>query len=594
MISFKNIFRNSTAIFSFFTIYLCLYSQLLASAQKDETTLNIVIGRCETTRHPFAKKNLSNSAASFFLHLHSLPLFTLNEKNQWACLLCRKFPQIQDRSLEKITGKNKSKFLKMHLELDPSYKWGDGENITGKDLVFTWEISKNITHNFIGKSFFRNIDQIILDPKNARNLTIFFKSEKYFYADWGEIHLIPQHLEQEIWTKAKKDFKKYMQDSLYLNNPSHPGLYSGAYLYSEISKKYGFLSMKQNPYYFSKFHLFKRLKILMPEQVSTKHMNNNQSLIISETLHENEHDLNKVKSWIYRNKDLIKQFNLREIWGDSIVFEHIALNHRNPILKDKRIRKALAYAVDKNFIIDGMYQDELLPAASFLHPTNPNFSPLVTMYDFNLEKSRKILDSAEWILDENTQIRYKSGIPLNLNITTNKISHRKILVKNLIKNWQAIGFRVSVKFQGDPDFFQKTLTKIKFSGATLFSWKIPTDASLYSIFHSKSIPNIYNHYEGQNISAWINGKIDQSISKLETEFQQEKRKRLYSQIQKIYSDELPSIPLFFRFKKAYASPLVHHYKIPSNQFPSSLLTKNFERIFDNISRKKERSKSEFF
>ena len=96
----------------------------------------------------------------------------------------------------------------MHLELDPSYKWGDGENITGKDLVFTWEISKNITHNFIGKSFFRNIDQIILDPKNARNLTIFFKSEKYFYADWGEIHLIPQHLEQEIWTKAKKDFKK--------------------------------------------------------------------------------------------------------------------------------------------------------------------------------------------------------------------------------------------------------------------------------------------------------------------------------------------------------------------------------------------------
>lgn len=96
----------------------------------------------------------------------------------------------------------------------------------------------------------------------------------------------------------------------------------------------------------------------------------------------------------------------------------ITLNASRPALNDLRVRQAIAYAINKDEIVEGLtYGYEEVAELPFT-PDSPYMDiELETHYNYDLEKANELLDEAGWVMNESTGIREKDGETLILKLT---------------------------------------------------------------------------------------------------------------------------------------------------------------------------------
>jgi peptide/nickel transport system substrate-binding protein len=63
---------------------------------------------------------------------------------------------------------------------------------------------------------------------------------------------------------------------------------------------------------------------------------------------------------------------------------------------------------------------------------------------------------------------------------------------------------------------------------------------------SNSIPTEANNYGGSNYPGWANPEFDAAIIAAARELDPIKRQAIWTQMQRLYADDLPVIPLYFR------------------------------------------------
>ena len=71
--------------------------------------------------------------------------------------------------------------------------------------------------------------------------------------------------------------------------------------------------------------------------------------------------------------------------------------------------------------------------------------------------------------------------------------------------------------------------------------------------HSEQIPSEKNAWGGQNYTGFANAEMDALLDAIEVELDRVKRKKLWSRLQRLYAEELPVIPLYWR-AEAYILP----------------------------------------
>src|SRR5258708_8129674 len=76
--------------------------------------------------------------------------------------------------------------------------------------------------------------------------------------------------------------------------------------------------------------------------------------------------------------------------------EHIDLNLENPILGDKSVRKALAFALDRQDLVNRVLSGQSTPADSLIPPISALFNPDTPKYAFNPDQAKSLLDAAGW------------------------------------------------------------------------------------------------------------------------------------------------------------------------------------------------------
>ena len=69
---------------------------------------------------------------------------------------------------------------------------------------------------------------------------------------------------------------------------------------------------------------------------------------------------------------------------------------------------------------------------------------------------------------------------------------------------------------------------------------------IYGTLATSAIPNAENNFGGANYSQFSDPTMDRLIGEVQRELDPAKRKPLWAQMQKIYTEELPVLPLFFR------------------------------------------------
>lgn len=232
-----------------------------------------------------------------------------------------------------------------------------------------------------------------------------------------------------------------------------------------------------------------------------------------------------------------------QLRADDFNFDHIVMNLRSPLLMKRQVRHALALATPKEEIIAKAFGGEAIPAASPVHPRSPFFSPDIVFHPHDPEKARRKM-SELWERYNAPEIAAKDA---RLPLLVVSDPRAKTIARLLAKAWAKLGFQVQIVVK-EPEAFRRALEKRNFPGAALLSLRLHPHASLFYFYHSEQIPVLSNRYQGFNIGGWISPGADKVLTKLKNVIPLKERIQYMAKFQKMYTEDLPSIPLLFRLK----------------------------------------------
>src|SRR5687767_5625739 len=90
----------------------------------------------------------------------------------------------------------------------------------------------------------------------------------------------------------------------------------------------------------------------------------------------------------------LQKDHLKITQGQGVDYAYIGLNMRDPVLKDKRVRQAIAYAVDRQAIVDYLRRGLAKSAVGVLSPVEWAFEPDVPQFPHDVERAKQLLEEA--------------------------------------------------------------------------------------------------------------------------------------------------------------------------------------------------------
>lgn len=229
---------------------------------------------------------------------------------------------------------------------------------------------------------------------------------------------------------------------------------------------------------------------------------------------------------------LQKEPNLEVEQSPGTILSYLAFNLRDPILRDVRVRQAIAYAIDRRPMIEYLWRNFAQPAASILPPQSWACNPDVPKYDFAPEKANKILDDAGY--------PEKDGVRFHLTIKTSTEESTRLLAAVLQQQLRAVGIVLDIRtFEFATFFADVTSGAYQIYSLRWIGSNEDPDIFEYA-FHSDNFPP-----HGANRSYYVNPRIDVLIGQGRSETDLDRRKAIYDEVQTILATDLPYINLWF-------------------------------------------------
>ncbi|HEY2496628.1 MAG TPA: ABC transporter substrate-binding protein [Candidatus Angelobacter sp.] len=231
------------------------------------------------------------------------------------------------------------------------------------------------------------------------------------------------------------------------------------------------------------------------------------------------------------------------------VMAYLAFNLRDPILKDVRVRQALAHAIDRGAMLHYLFGDEGRLADSVLPPQHWAYSGNVAHYPYDPAKANAMLDGAGYV-------RGKDGTRFHLTMKTSTEETTRLLAAVLQQQLQKVGIALDIRsfefatFYSDVEKGSFQLYSLRWIGGN-------EDPDIfYYAFHSSSFPPKH-----ANRSYYVNPEMDRLIEAGRSSVDQEKRKQIYAQIQQILARDLPYIDLWYFDNVVVHSTRVHNLHV---------------------------------
>ncbi|AWV89601.1 ABC transporter substrate-binding protein [Bradymonas sediminis] len=243
----------------------------------------------------------------------------------------------------------------------------------------------------------------------------------------------------------------------------------------------------------------------------------------------------------------------------SFKYTYVAFNLEHPILKNPKVRQAIAHGIDREAIIEYKFRGLARLSTGMLSPGHWAYEGDVATYDFDVERAKKLLDEAGYPDPDGDGPlpRFK----LEFKVSANKF--RKSLVQLMAHQLARIGIDVTVRSYEWGTFYSDI--KSRNFELTTMQWPSVLDPGLYTwIFHSKNIPSPENRSAGANRGAYSNPRVDALLERGEHETDVEKRKAIYHEVQQILAEDLPYISLWHEDNIAVTSVGTQGYFMTPN------------------------------
>ncbi len=399
-------------------------------------------------------------------------------------------------------------------------KWSDGAPFDADDVVFTTNQVNNPANNVVSRDGW---DQIARVDEPDKYTVVYHLKKPYssfavtFFSTGGaNPSVLPQHLLRGL---------KNLNDAPY--NALPVGI--GPFKYTAW-KRGDSVEMVANPAYFRGTPKLAKIAFkIIPDRNTT---------LAQMRTHELDLWL-PISPHFYPQATAIA--GIKGLSKPGYFFDHLDFNLSRPILKDRAVREALRYAVDRKTINDkvqnGLYvltESPVTPASKFYDPI-----PLVP---FDLAKANAILDAAGWKRGADG-IRAKDGARLSLTFASSAGSPDTDTIIEIVRSgWKQLGVDFSVKRYLSSQFFAPVAEGgIIYGGkfdVVFFAWGSDTNEDMSNLYACYRFPP-----DGQNDPRWCDPAATAAMDRAKTTYDQAKRAPDLKYVQEAVYNAIPTIVL---------------------------------------------------
>ncbi len=248
-----------------------------------------------------------------------------------------------------------------------------------------------------------------------------------------------------------------------------------------------------------------------------------------------EIDLNEIKP-NDENIEEIKSFQFADlVTFPANVYGYIGININRDMFKDKRVRQALTYGLDRESIVKNIFGNYGLICNEPQSIASWNYNNDVNKYKFNTSKANKLLDDAGWKIG-NDGVREKDGKKFQIHyLASAENPVNDILVPIMKENYKKLGVEVLV----DSMDFTSVNVKVQNNDFDMFFM-----AGSLSANPDQSV--VFKTGGAQNFFGYSNKELDKEMCNSLKEQDFDSRKKDYQKVWKIINDDMPTIFMYQR------------------------------------------------
>jgi len=238
----------------------------------------------------------------------------------------------------------------------------------------------------------------------------------------------------------------------------------------------------------------------------------------------------------------------------EVVVEKPSFSTPHPILSDLKVRQAMHYCTNKLDIAKAVFplltdeeraelvMESVIPPTHWAYAGDEN----ITIYPFDPEKGKQLLDEAGWTVPEGDTLRYNAaGEPLTIKFTLTDRASRKAWGAVWEQQMADCGIQLLRQhvpaswFYGDNSGTARRDYEI---GA--WAWVGQADPGGQTLYACDQIPTAENGWQGQNGFGWCNEAASNAIKQANNTLIKQERIDNYLIVQQEYTKDAIGIPLF--------------------------------------------------
>ena len=455
-----------------------------------------------------------------------------NDRMELVCDIITEIPTVENGGIS-------PNYLTYTYHLRPDARWHDGTPVTSTDVEFTYELMMHPEINVETRQGWDIIGSVETpDPRTV----VFHLSEVYanFVGDcFYDESVLPSHL-------LRKELGPDFQSADFHRHP----VGSGPFKFHEWVPGSHITVRANREYYGSGPYL---------DEIVVRFIPNGNSLMLQLETGEVMGVDNAPNSLL----DILAAIPGVRLYRNPALFnEHLDLNCENAILCDRRVRRALAMAVDRDEISQKIYDGIWIPAFSDEHPSSPYHSGIGRERNgYNPKQARRLLVEAGWVDTDGDGIREKDGQRLKLTISTTTGRLNRERTELVLKaQYRRVGIELEVRNYHPTVLFASydeggVLKKGSFDIA-LYAFLTPPDPSTKEGSYSEE----FLPPAGQNYSRIRNERLTGMLSEGSRTVSFDERKPIYDEVAAILADEAPIVPLLWVTQLDAMPVSLHNYR----------------------------------
>ncbi|QDM19064.1 ABC transporter substrate-binding protein [Tardiphaga sp. vice352] len=229
----------------------------------------------------------------------------------------------------------------------------------------------------------------------------------------------------------------------------------------------------------------------------------------------------------------------------------LAFNTKKKPLDDVRVRQAIAFAANRDFITSKLMAGKAAAATGPIAPGSPLDEPNVEKYKLDLAKSGELLDAAGYPKKPDG-----SRMSLTIDYIPGADEQQRNVAEYLRSQLKRAGINLEVRAAPDFPTWAQRISSFDFDLTmdTVFNWGDP----VIGVDRTYLTSNIRKGIIWSNTQQYSNPKVDELLVAAARETSPDKRKAMYSEFQKIVVSDAPiyfvnAVPYYNAFSKGLSN-----------------------------------------